>query len=307
MAGISDLTFRVLARECGCALAFTEMVSANGLVRETCRTYGYLASSPQDRPLGVQLFGADPAILAEAARIAESCGADLIDINMGCPVKKVVKTGAGAALMRAPDLVRSVVAAVRRAITRPLTVKLRSGWRRSEVNAPQLALIAQEEGADAVVVHPRTADQGFGGDADWGVIGTIKAALTIPVIGSGDIRRPEDGPRMIQATRCDAVMIGRASLGNPWIFREMIPLLSCGDKGSPPTPEERQATILRHLNLTLAAAGEGPGIRQFRKHLLWYTRGMRGGGAWRRALGQIDRREDLVEAVRTLCNSPIDL
>jgi nifR3 family TIM-barrel protein len=162
MAGISDLTFRVLARECGCGLAFTEMVSANGLVRETSRTYGYLASSPEDRPLGVQLFGADPAILAEAARIADSCGADLIDINMGCPVKKVVKTGAGAALMRTPDLVRSIVAAVRRATKRPLTIKLRSGWRRSEVNAPRLALIAQEEGADAVVVHPRTADQGFG-------------------------------------------------------------------------------------------------------------------------------------------------
>ena len=180
MAGITNLNYRLLAREFGCALAFTEMVSSNGLVREAVKTNHYLDSTPLDRPLGVQIFGADPNVMAEAARIVEGRGADLIDINMGCPVKKVVKTGAGAALMKSPERIKAIVAAVRKATGLPLTVKIRAGWRRGDICAAEIGHLIQEEGADGLIVHPRTADQGFSGHSDWGLIREVKRRLQIP-------------------------------------------------------------------------------------------------------------------------------
>ena len=234
MAGVTDLAFRLITRPFGAGLCFTEMVSSNGLVRKTARTYRYLDSSPDDRPLGVQIFGADPDILAEAAAFVTKEGASLIDINAGCPVKKVLKTGAGAALMRDPVRFIGIVTKVRSATHLPLTVKIRAGWGPGEINAVAIARSAQDCGADAVTVHPRTVKQGFGGTADWELIGRVKEMVDIPVIGSGDIRRGEDARRMQAQTGCDGIMVGRGALGNPWIFRDIQGVLS--DGMSPPPP-----------------------------------------------------------------------
>jgi len=216
LAGISNLPFRVLNRRYGCALAFTEMISATGLVRNMRKTFRYLATAPEDRPLGVQLFGTDPGVLAAAAEIVAAHGADLIDLNMGCPVKKVVRTGAGAALMKNPALAFEIMKAVRRATGLPLTVKIRSGWSDRTVNALELARLAAEAGLDAVIVHPRTVAQGFGGRADWRIIADVKRELAIPVVGNGDIRHPRPyAARMRAETGCDGVMVGRGAPGEP--------------------------------------------------------------------------------------------
>lgn len=297
MAGITDLPFRTIVREFGCGLAFTEMVSASGLVRGMGKTCRYLDSSPADRPLGVQLFGSDPEMLAEAARMTVERGADLVDINMGCPVKKVVKTGSGAALMRDPQRVAVILQAMRKATDLPLTLKIRAGWRHREVNALAIGRIAEECGVDAVILHPRTVDQGFGGDADWGLIAALKAQLRIPVIGSGDVRRPEDAARMIRETGCDGVMVGRGVLGNPWLIGNILSRLSGGEV-SAPSLAVRVEIIRRHLEMAVDYYGEKVGTRDFRKHLLWYTKGLRGGARFRQAAGQITDRASAWNALQ---------
>ena len=286
MAGITDLPFRTIVRSFGCGLAFTEMVSGSGLIRGTEKTFRYLASSPADRPLGVQLFGCDPDTLAKAARIAVERGADLLDVNMGCPVKKVVKTGSGASLMRDTVRVAAVLRAVRQASVLPLTVKIRAGWNARQVNAVEVGQIAEECGVDAVILHPRTADQGFAGLSDWGLIAALKERLRIPVIGSGDIRCPEDAARMLRETGCDGVMVGRGVLGNPWIIANILSHLA-GGTVSVPSLAEREETIRCHLALAIDFYDEKVGTRNFRKHLLWYTKGLRGGAQFRKEAGQI--------------------
>lgn len=286
MAGITDLPFRTIVREFGCSLAFTEMVSASGLVRGMGKTCRYLDSSPGDRPLGVQLFGSDPETLAEATRMTVERGADLVDMNMGCPVKKVVKTGSGASLMRDPQRVAVILQAMRKATDLPLTLKIRAGWRPGEVNALAIGRIAEECGVDAVILHPRTVDQGFSGEADWRLIATLKEQLRIPVIGSGDVRRPEDAVRMFRETGCDGVMVGRGVLGNPWLIGNILYRLS-GRDFLKPTLAERAEIIRRHLAIAVDYYGERVGTRDFRKHLLWYTKGLRGGAQFRAAAGKI--------------------
>jgi tRNA-dihydrouridine synthase B len=293
MAGVTNLNYRILAREFGCGLAFTEMVSANGLVRRTPKTSGYLDSALPDRPLGVQVFGADPESMAEAARIVTGRGADLVDINMGCPVRKVVKTGAGSALMGNPRRVKDILSKVRKATVLPLTVKIRAGRRPGEISAPEIGRIAEDEGVQALIIHPRTADQGFSGSADWKIIQDVKGCLKIPVIGNGDIRTAADAMRMMTETGCDGVMVGRASLGNPWIFRDILSLMQTGKRQGGPTLMERGDIIRRHLNMEMAYIGDVQGLRNFRKHLLWYTRGMKGGAPLRQLLGQIQEKEAL--------------
>lgn len=295
MAGISDLPFRILAREQGCSLAFTEMINATGLARSMKKTERYLASGAGDSPLGVQLFGTDPEVLAEAAATVTEKGADLIDINMGCPVRKVVRTGAGAALMRNPSLIKQIVREVRKATPLPLTVKIRSGWRPREINAAEISRLAEDSGADAVIIHPRTADQGFSGSADWGIIKQVKGRLTIPVVGSGDVRTPSDARRMIGTTGCDAVMIGRGALGNPWIFREII---AGDDEAAAPDLDERERVITRHLEMVIGCYGSDFGVVNFRKHLLWYTKGLKGGAQFRQAAGAIRGREQLIRELK---------
>jgi tRNA-dihydrouridine synthase B len=297
MAGITDLPFRTIVREFGCALAFTEMVSARGLVKGTEKTFRYLDSSPGDRPLGIQLFGAEPLILAEAAKIAADRGADLLDMNMGCPVRKVVKTGAGAALMRDPLRVAVILRAMRNATELPLTVKIRAGWSKNEINAIDIGRIAEECGVDAVILHPRTVDQGFGGAADWGLIAALKARIRIPVIGSGDVRRPGDAERMFEETGCDGLMVARGVLGNPWIIRQIVSPIPAGNS-SVPSLAEREETIRHHLALAIDYYGEEIGTRDFRKHLLWYTKGLRGGAKFRRIAGGITDRASVWNALQ---------
>jgi tRNA-dihydrouridine synthase B len=296
MAGITDLPFRTIARSFGCGLAFTEMVSASGLVRGTEKTFRYLASSPADRPLGVQLFGNDPETMAAAAGVAADRGADLLDVNMGCPVKKVAKTGSGASLMRDPERVAAILRAVRKASTLPLTVKIRAGWNARQVNALEIGQIAEECGVDAVILHPRTADQGFIGRSDWRLIAALKGRLHVPVIGSGDVRCPEDAGRMLGETGCDGVMVGRGALGNPWLIGNILShLLQTGI--SVPSLSEREEIIRRHLTLAIDFYGEKIGTRDFRKHLLWYTKGLRDGARFRQAAGGISDRDSAWKAV----------
>ena len=306
MAGITNLPFRTLAREFGCGLAFTEMISANGLVRKTKKSYRYLLSSHDDKPLGVQIFGADPGILSEAAQMATDTGADLIDINMGCPVRKVVKTGAGAALLKEPDQVRRILQAIRKATSLPMTIKLRSGWHRGEMRALEIAIIAQDCGVDAVILHPRTADQGYSGAADWSVIEEVKRKLHAPVIGSGDIRSPEDACRMIKTTGCDGIMVGRAALGNPWLFGEIIKHLEERISVLPPSGAEREKVIRRHMEMEINYSGESLGLRNFRKHLLWYTRGIRGGSLFREVVGRIHDKNDILDAVHRFFHAIVE-
>jgi len=297
LAGITDLPFRTIVRSFGCGLAYTEMISAIGLVRRADKTLRYLASSPLDRPLGVQIFGNNPQELAEAARIAEQHGADLIDVNMGCPVKKVTKTGAGAALMKEPELAAAIMREVRKATTLPFTVKIRSGWSGRQVNALEIGKLAEEAGCDAVTLHPRTADQGYSGQADWKLIAKLKGHIRIPVIGNGDIRMPSDAARIFQETGCDGAMVGRGALGNPWLFADILSFLEGNPLLSPSLPE-REAIIIRHLDLAAAFCGERAGVREFRKHLLWYTKGLKGGARFREAAGKIINREEAITAMR---------
>ncbi len=306
MAGITNLPFRTLAREFGCGLAFTEMISANGLVRNTKRSYRYLLSSPGDKPLGVQIFGADPGVLCEAVQMAADTGADLIDINMGCPVRKVVKTGAGAALLKEPERVRHILQAIRKATSLPLTIKLRSGWNRGETRALEVASIAQDCGVDAVILHTRSADQGYSGAADWSVIEEVKKKLHTPVIGSGDVRSPEDAYRMIRTTACDGIMVGRAALGNPWLFNEIIRHLEEQKSTLPPSPAEREKIIRRHMEMEINYSGESLGLRNFRKHLLWYTKGIRGGSLFREVVGRIHDKDDILDAVHRFFHAIVE-
>ncbi len=286
MAGITDLPFRTIVREFGCSLAFTEMISANGLIRGMSKTCRYLDSSPGDRPLGIQLFGSDPETLAEAIRTAVQRGADLIDMNMGCPVKKVVKTGSGAALMRDPQRVAAILQTMRKATDLPFTLKIRAGWRSGQINALTIGRIAEQCGVDAVILHPRTVEQGFSGEADWTLIAALKQQLRIPVIGSGDVRDPQDAVRMFRETGCDGVMVGRGVLGNPWLIGNILHCLS-GRDVLKPTFDQRAEIIRRHLAMVVDYYGEKVGTRDFRKHLLWYTKGLRGGAQFRAAAGKI--------------------
>lgn len=297
LAGITNLPFRLLAREAGCVLVFSEMVSADGLVHGSANSRALLGSLPAERPFGVQLFGADPARMAAAAAMVESAGADLVDINFGCSVKKVVKTGAGAALMRDPARAAALLTAVRKAVRLPLTVKLRSGWERSGAQALATGRLAQECGADAVTIHPRTAAQKFSGRADWSVIAALKRALTIPVIGNGDIVCAADAARMLSETGCDAVMVGRRAIGYPRIFTEIAGMLR-GEPAPPEAPGERREVMRRYLELSVSCFGAETAGALMRHRLGWFTKGLRGGAVLRgaaRNIGSVEQAVALIE------------
>lgn len=274
MAGVTDGPFRLLAKEMGCALVYTEMVSAKGVISAPKHSLTLARFSEEERPLGIQLFGSEPAVFAEAVSVCEFMEPDLFDINMGCPVKKVTGKGEGCALMREPKKAYSIVKAVSRMTKVPVTVKMRKGWDEQSVNVIEVAQAVEAAGAAAVTVHGRTREQGYSGKADWRAITDVKAVLKIPVVGNGDIWQPEDAKRMLCETGCDAVMIGRGSLGNLWLLKRTIHYLASGNLLPEPTTAERIVLAKRHLDLAVNHKGEYSGVREMRKHLAWYFKGI---------------------------------
>ncbi|MBN1849051.1 MAG: tRNA dihydrouridine synthase DusB [Deltaproteobacteria bacterium] len=303
MAGITNLPFRMMVKRYGAGLVFTEMVSAMGLSLNQQKTLAYLKSHPQEKPLAVQIFGNKPHVMAEAAKIAVDAGANMVDINMGCPVKKVVKTGAGASLLKNPRLVSEIVLAVRKACPIPLSVKIRSGWSPAAPNALDIAHIIEDCGADAVTLHARFASQGFSGQADWSWIKRVKQHVGIPVIGNGDILTPQNALDMKTETGCDGIMIGRSAANHPWIFRQVLQL----EKGLPaPEPglSERRSLILEHFNLLSRATGEKGAALTMRGFLLRYAKGLPNSSRFRGNIAQVKDLQSLMTLMDDYFHDP---
>ena len=298
MAGVTDLPFRLLARECGADIVTTEMISAKGLYYGSKNTPPLLLTEEGDRPVGVQLFGREPELMAaEAEKLLEHYPFDFVDINMGCPMPKIVNNGEGSALLKEPELAAKVVETMVQRLSVPVTVKIRAGFARGERTAPEVAKRLEQAGCAAVAVHARTREDYYQGEADWSVIREVKESVGIPVIGNGDVRCGMDAERMIRETGCDSVMIARAAQGNPWIFREVKAYLADGTVLPPATAEERRDFLTRQSLRMLEEKGEYIGIREMRKHVAWYTQGLPGSASLRREVNQITTRDDLMALI----------
>ncbi len=300
MAGVTDLPFRLLCREQEAWLVCMEMVSAKAILYKNKNTESLLTIHPQEGPVSLQLFGSDPKILSEMARQIEERPFSILDINMGCPVPKVVGNGEGSALMRQPKLVEEIVTAVVKAVKKPVTVKIRKGFNDTCVNAVEIARIAEQCGAAAVMIHGRTREQYYTGEADWEIIAKVKDKLSIPVIGNGDIKDGASAEAILRQTGCDGIMVGRAARGNPWIFRQIAAYLQDGTVLPAPEKEEIRATILRHAKMQLEYKGEYTGIREMRKHVSWYTAGMPDSARLRRTVNMVESFAALEELVREM-------
>lgn len=300
MAGVTDLPFRVLCKEQGAGLICMEMVSAKGIYYNNKNTESLLTTTEEERPVSLQLFGSDPQIMSEMAKKIEECPFDILDINMGCPVPKVVNNGEGSALMKNPKLVYEIVSQIVKAIQKPVTVKIRKGFDEEHVNAVEIAKIAEEAGASAVAVHGRTREQYYSGKADWDIIRRVKEAVSIPVIGNGDILTAKDALAMKQQTNCDGFMIGRGAQGNPWIFRQILHSLETGEELPKPTMEEVTEMLLRHARAQIAFKGEVVGIREMRKHAAWYTSGYKNSARLRGKINEVETYEDLEALFRSV-------
>lgn len=298
MAGVTDLPFRIICREMGAGLVFSEMISSEALCRNHAATASMLQSDPRERPVAFQIFGGRPESMAKAARILSEAEIDIIDINMGCPVPKVIKSGAGSAILRDTALAQEIIAAVVESSSLPVTVKMRLGWDHKNLTVLHIAQSAETLGVAAVTIHGRTRSQGFGGNADWQMLRIVKESVSIPVIGNGDVCSGADAKRMMDETGCDGVMIGRACQGNPWIFREAKGLLETGIMPNPPTLEERQSLMLRHLREMVKLLGETMGVREMRKHLSWYTKGLRDGAEFRTSVNYLSRVTEVKEEIK---------
>ncbi len=274
MAGVCDLPFRLICKQQGCGLVFSEMISAKGIVFNNENTKSMLETSKEERPVAIQIFGSEPSVLAEAASIIEKYPFDILDINIGCPAPKIVKNGDGSALLKNPDLVYKIVKATCNAINKPVTVKIRKGFDENSVTAVDVAKAAQEGGACAVSVHGRLAKQYYSGVADWDIIAKVKQCVNIPVIGNGDINSPQDALKMLEQTGCDGVMIGRASQGNPWIFKRTVHYLKTGELLPEPSVSEKINMALIHGEMLVKYKGEYIGVREMRRHLSFYVKGI---------------------------------
>ncbi len=295
MAGVTDLPFRVLCAEKGAALVCMEMVSAKAILYHNRNTEEMMEIREEERPVSLQLFGSDPEIMGEIARRIEDRPFDILDINMGCPMPKIVNNGEGSALMKDPELVRKIVTEVSHAVKKPLTVKIRKGFDKDHVNAVTIAKIAEEAGAAAVAVHGRTREQYYEGQADWEIIARVKEALSIPVLGNGDVTDGPSAERMIRETGCDGVLVGRAARGNPWIFSKIAHYLETGEELPGPSGEEILQTVKRHAAMLCEEKGEYIAVREMRKHIGWYTQGLRNAASMRREVCTITEYPALMD------------
>jgi tRNA-dihydrouridine synthase B len=297
ISGMTDSIFRSLSKEFGCGLVVSGLISSEALTRNHQKTFDLLKYEESERPLAIQIFGSKPDVLADAAKIVEEKGADIVDINMGCPVKKVLKTGSGSSLMKDVKKVKDICEKVTAAVNIPVTIKIRSGWDNNSINADEIARAAEGSGISAVAVHARTAKQAYSGKADWSVIKAVKESVAIPVIGNGDIKTPEDAERMIQQTGCDGIMIGRAALGNPWIFSDTLSYMESGTVPNPPSGKERCEIVLKHLNRLFEEHGEKNGIFQMRGFISWYTKGLPNASHFRAVVNSIEDSKTLKQEI----------
>lgn len=299
MAGVTDLPFRLLCKEQGCGLMYTEMVSAKAILYKNRNTGPLMEVRPEEEPVALQLFGSDPEIVSDIAAQVEDGPYAFIDINMGCPVPKIVNNGEGSALMKNPKLVEEILTALVKKVKKPVTVKFRKGFDDDHINAVEIARIAESCGVSAVAVHGRTRAQFYSGKADWDVIRQVKEAVKIPVIGNGDIFTPEDAKRMLYETGCDGLMIARGAKGNPWIFSRTLHYLETGELLGPPDKEELKETILRHAQLQIQFKGEYLGLCEMRKHLSWYTAGLPHSSSLRNDVNQTETWEDFYNLIQS--------
>ena len=302
LAGITNLPFRLLAKEAGCALVCTEMVSAHGLVHKSSKTERLMDSRPEEKPLSVQIFGSDPPIMAEAAGLVESSGADIVDINFGCSVRKIVKNGSGAALMKAPKTAEALIKSVRNAVRIPLTIKLRTGWNPSGDQAFKIAEIAEACGVNAITIHPRTATQAFGGRADWSIIGALKKRVRIPVIGNGDVSSATDAINMLEQTHCDAVMIGRTAIGNPIIFSQVLARIR-GEEEPEADLGHHFEIMTRYLQESVKYFGEEIACRMMRSRLCWFAKGLRNSRQFRKSINRISTEAEALQRIEAFKES----
>ncbi|MCR1822963.1 MULTISPECIES: tRNA dihydrouridine synthase DusB [Terrisporobacter] len=294
MAGVTDLPFRTICKEKGCGMLYTEMINAKALCYDDENTKKMLKMEKDEHPVAVQIFGSDPDFMGKAASIMNQYPNEILDINMGCPAPKVVKNGDGSALMRNPKIAAEVLSAVVKNSEKPVTLKIRKGWDDDCINAVEIAKIAEECGISALAIHGRTREQFYSGKADWDIISEIKQAINIPVIGNGDVFEVQDAVNMLEKTKCDAIMIGRGSQGNPWIFKRINHYMKTGEVLPEPTLEEKITTAIRHMNLAVAEHGDYVAVREMRKHIGWYLKGLKNSAKYRDQINKITDYKEVI-------------
>lgn len=297
MAGVTDLPFRLICKEKGCGMLYTEMINAKALCYDDENTKKMLKIEDEEHPIAVQIFGSEPEFMGKAAAIMNEYPNEILDINMGCPAPKVIKNGDGSALMRNPKLASEVLSSVVKNSKKPVTLKIRKGWDDDSVNAVEIAKIAEQCGISALAIHGRTREQFYSGKADWDIIEKIKQTINIPVIGNGDVFEVEDAVNMLEKTKCDAIMIGRGAQGNPWIFKRINHYMETGEILPEPTLEERITTAIKHMNLAVTEHGEYVAVREMRKHIGWYLKGLKNSAKYR---DQINKITDYKEVIAML-------
>lgn len=300
MAGICDLPFRLLCKEQGCDIVYTEMISAKGMYYNNKNTEPLLMTDDREKPVGVQFFGSEPRLMAEQAKRIEDRGFAFIDVNMGCPVPKIVNNGDGSALMKNPALIGDIVSEMVNMCSLPITIKIRAGFNDDSINAPEIARIAESAGVSAIAVHGRTREQYYHGKADWKIIKAVKESVKVPVIGNGDVASGEDVIRIKKETGCDSVMIGRAAKGNPWLFSDIKEYLKSGNHMVRPTANEICDMMFRHAKLMIEYKGEFTGIHEMRKHVAWYTQGMPNSAKLRADINSVETFDEMKEMIEKL-------
>jgi len=293
ISGMTDTTFRSLVKEFGCSLVCTGLISSEALIRNHPKTFELLKYEESEHPLAIQIFGSNPSVLAEAGKIIEFKGADIVDINMGCSIKKVLKTHSGSFLLKNLNKAKTILEKVVDSVSIPVTIKIRAGWDKTSINAIEIAKMAEDSGISAVTIHGRTANQGFEEKSDWKIIKDVKEHVSISVIGNGDVKSPMDADKMVEETGCDGIMIGREALGNPWIFSDILYYRETGKIPLPPSGKERCEIILKHLFRLIKSKGEKRAIKEMRKHIFWYTKGLPHASKFRAKINRIEEKEIL--------------